>query len=277
MYRRISSSFVALLLVGVTFGAQAQEDEQASEDAEQTAESAEPSEQASEEGEQAPEDSDQTAERTGQPSSESAGRASEGAGEASGGGGEAGANALDDGAVSLAFGVPTGGNPYAEGTAGVWYMVTDSINLGINLGVGVDSTTEINNYETDEGFSVNRTGFDLLIAPAIRYYLMNDSPVAPYILGQVNFHKYFDGEPATSADPTDANFSSELQPELALIGGFGLEWFPIERFSIGGHVGLGVDLIRQNTREGGAVGGTLTKNNVRVGTFTSGLSANIYF
>ena len=183
------------------------------------------------------------------------------------------ANALSSGTSSLAFTVPAGGNPYANGTAGYWYMLTDSINLGINLGLGIESTKTIQNFDTDNEESTQTTGFDLLLAPAIRYYLMNESSVAPYILGQINFHKFFDGDNDTSADPTEENFNSELQPELALVGGFGLEWFPVERFSIGGHIGLGIDILRQNQLNGT----TLTKNGLRVGTFTSALTANLYF
>lgn len=180
-----------------------------------------------------------------------------------------------EGAISISLSLPDGGNPYADGTAGAWYMLQDNINLGINLGLGIESQNTITGYQTEqqERQTNKRTGFDLLLAPALRYYLTNDSSIAPYAFGQMNFHKYFDGDSDTSADPTDDAYNSDLQPELALIGGFGIEWFPVKRFSIGGHVGMGFDLLRQNERSGT----TLTRNGLRIGTFTSSLNANLYF
>lgn len=179
-----------------------------------------------------------------------------------------------EGDWSISLAVPNGGNPYADGTAGAWYMITDNMNLGVNLGFGIESQTVVSNYDQDNQSSTSRTGFDLLLAPALRYYLTSDSSVAPYILGQMNFHKYFDGDNDTSADPSDENFNGDLQPELSLVGGFGVEWFPVERFSIGGHVGLGIDLVRQNRFTGS---NTLTENGLRIGTFTSSINANLYF
>lgn len=189
------------------------------------------------------------------------------------------ANSLNSGAYSLSFAVPGGGNPYANGAVGFWYMITDNINLGINLGLGIEATETINGYNTDAEDSTSTTAFDLLLAPAMRYYLFNTDSVAPYILGQLNFHKFFDDNDDTTADLDDDNnaYNSELQPELALIGGFGLEWFPVEQFSVGGHVGLGIDILRQHDAPAQTEGATVTKNGFRIGTFTSALTANLYF
>src|SRR5262249_2399616 len=83
-----------------------------------------------------------------------------------------GANALVAGAKSLSFRVPNGGNRYADGAAGIWYMMTDDINLGINVGLGID--------RTDTGADTN-TAWDILLAPAIKYY-MAKGVVNPYFL-----------------------------------------------------------------------------------------------
>lgn len=203
-----------------------------------------------------------------------------------------GANGLDSGAMSLSFTVPAGGNPYADGAAGVWYMVTGNINLGINLGLGIESQEVIEGYNSDDEESTQSTGFDLLLAPGIRYYLLEDSSVAPYILGQLYFQKFFDGNDETTGDPDevydrrtdndtdndDIRYNSDLQPRFGLIGGFGLEWFPVEQFSIGGHIGLGFDLVRPNEFQfNGENNSTLTTRGPRIGTLTSALKANIYF
>jgi hypothetical protein len=149
----------------------------------------------------------------------------------------AGDTAIAEGATSLSFGVPTGGNPYASGAAGIWRVVGPNMNVGANVGLAFDTEPD--------------TQWDLLLAPAVRYYTATDGPVLPYFLGQANLHLYDTG--------------GNNDPGLAVIGGIGVEWFVMKQFSIAGHVGLGVDLLR----ESGA-------DPLRIGTFTSNLSAQIY-
>jgi hypothetical protein len=148
-------------------------------------------------------------------------------------------NMLTQGSKSLSFSVPGGGNPYAAGAAGLWYMLTNEMNLGLNVGLGIDRAG-------------GGTSFSLLLAPALRYYLMTDGVVAPFFFGQTNFLI------ANPAGPGDTNF------EWGIAGGLGAEWFPVRQFSISGQVGLGVDIVREGDEPG-------------IGTFTSQLAANIYW
>ncbi len=154
-----------------------------------------------------------------------------------------GTNALVAGAKSLSFRVPAGGNRYADGAAGIWYMLSDDMNLGINVGLGID--------RTEVGTDTN-TSWDLLLAPAIKYY-MAKGVVNPYFLGQLNLRLHDDG-------------GSNNDPELGIAGGIGVEWFPVRNFSIGGETGVGIDIIRSGNGEP-----------VRLGTFMSSLVANIYW
>jgi hypothetical protein len=153
------------------------------------------------------------------------------------------ANALVAGAKSLSFAVPAGGNRYASGAAGIWYMLSDDMNLGVNVGLGID--------RTDTGTDTN-TAWDILLAPALRYY-MAKGVVNPYFLGQVNLRFHDDG-------------GADNDPELGIAGGIGAEWFPVRNFSIGGEAGVGIDIIRSGAGEP-----------IRLGTFTSALVANIYW
>jgi len=190
-------------------------------------------------------------------------------------------NGLEEGAISLSFTFPGGGNPFADGAAGVWYMVNDNFNLGINVGVGFDTENREGAGDTSVDLDSDEipTRFDLFLAPTARYYLFEDSNVAPYILGQVFFQKFWDGVDSTTADPDEAvnnadkEFNSEEQPRFGLVGGFGLEWFPIEQLSFGGYVGLGIDLVRPNELDGNVI----VQNGPRIGTLTSAVNANIYF
>lgn len=155
--------------------------------------------------------------------------------------------ALAAGTHSLSFGVPGGGNPYAPGTLGYWFMLAPQVNLGLNLGFALDRVGGPNDETT--------TSWDLLVAPAVKFYTSRLTTVAPYYFAQVNLRLNDDGIDATDEDL-----------ELGVALGLGAEWFPVPNFSIGGHVGLGVDILRAGNGEP-----------VALGTFTSGLSAQIYF
>ena len=143
---------------------------------------------------------------------------------------------------SLSFGIPNGGNGYVNGAAGVWMMMMENLNLGINFGLAFGNKPE--------------TNFDVLVGPAVRYYLDVAGPVLPFVAGQMNFRFYDDGVTGNDDDP-----------ELSLAGGLGAEWFVTDIFSIAGHVGLGLDLLRAGGSDAG----------IRAGTFTSGMTAQLYF
>lgn len=163
--------------------------------------------------------------------------------ESSGSSNASGSTALVAGAKSLSFRFPGGGNRYADGAAGIWYMMSDDINLGINVGLGID--------RTDTGADTN-TSWDILLAPAVKYYLAK-GVVNPYFLGQLNLRLHDDG-------------GNDNDPELGIAGGIGAEWFPVRNFSIGGEAGVGIDIIRSGNGEP-----------VKLGTFQSALVANIYW
>lgn len=147
-------------------------------------------------------------------------------------------NAFGNGATSLSLGVPGGGNPYANGTFGIWYGVSNDINLGINVGLGLDTAGE-------------ETVFNMLLAPALKYYMMPGAEVTPFILGQLNLAFTSVGDDAV---------------DLGLLGGFGAEWFITPVFSLAGYTGVGIDLLRPNDVDP-----------LRIGTFTSGLSVQMYW
>lgn len=145
---------------------------------------------------------------------------------------------FDAGDLSISLGIPGGGNPYAAGTFGLWYAFTGNMNFGINVGFGLD-TAPIDDV------------FNLLLAPALKYHLMPDSEVQPFFIGQLNL-----GFTSVGDDAVD----------LGILGGFGAEWFVTEEFSLAGYTGIGVDILRPNDTDP-----------IRIGTFTSGFSGQIYW
>ncbi|MEN0062738.1 MAG: hypothetical protein AAGA48_11350 [Myxococcota bacterium] len=141
------------------------------------------------------------------------------------------------GDLSLSFGLPGGGNDTLDAAAGVWGMVSDRVNLGINVGFGLDP-------EDDQPL-------DLALVPAVRVYLNEDGRVAPFVLGEARL---------AISDNEAAGFDGRLR----VAGGLGGEVWLIDELSIAGHVGLAVDLIRGTGRS------------PALGTFTSGLTLNLY-
>lgn len=149
-----------------------------------------------------------------------------------------GGNSLGSGSTSLSLLIPAGGNPYAPGTFGIWYGLSPAANLGINVGLGLDTAPE-------------EDVFNMLLAPALKYYLAPGSEITPFILGQINL-----GFTSVGDDAVD----------FGILGGFGVEWFVTPVFSVAGYTGAGLDLLRPNDTDP-----------LRFGTFTSGLSAQLYF
>lgn len=148
-------------------------------------------------------------------------------------------NAFEEGKMSLSFGLPGGGNPYASGTAAIWYGMSDQMNLGFNVGLGIDTASKPDST------------LNLLLAPTLKYYLMPGSEVTPFMLGQLNLGLTTLGDDAV---------------DLGILGGFGVEYFLNHVFSIAVHTGIGIDLLRPNDVDP-----------LKLGTITSGLSGQIYW
>ena len=143
------------------------------------------------------------------------------------------------GDLSLSFGVPSGGNDYASGAAGMWYMASDNLNLGLNFGLGVN-------------FDAPASGWDILLAPAARFYLTRGGRISPFLLGQLNLRPF-------------ENDQAEVDLNLSLLGGFGAEVWLIDELSLSGFIGLGIDVYQGSA------------SSAAIGTLTSGLTANFYF
>lgn len=190
-------------------------------------------------------------------------------------------NALREGRSSLSFQLPylnfnfnteeeTLSVDSSTTVLGFWHNMSKRFNVGMNLGISVSQDSVIQqqaiNGQKEVRQDLQSTHF--IFSPAFKYYTRTQSSVALYFLGQAHFSVFSDGDPLTITDSDamgDDVYNPEEDPEFALIFGFGTEWFPTSFFSIGGHVGLRMDLFRQ-----GYSGFSLS-------TFTSNLTAQIYF
>lgn len=185
---------------------------------------------------------------------------------------------IKGGAWSLSFALPWGGEVHQafEGNVasfGFWRMITDEVALGIFTGLKI-SAEEIQLQDSDDADSPvytnteERISSELVLSPSIKFYPYQKGPVALYFIGQTHLRFYSDGDKATTTDK-EPNLGESYAPDEELEFrarlGFGTEWFPTPSFSIAGHVGLQLDLLRQGTLGFG------------METFTSALSAQIYF
>jgi hypothetical protein len=187
-------------------------------------------------------------------------------------------NALREGRSSLSFQLPTPSFNLSSGSQinqdptilGFWHCMTARLNVGINLGASVSQNSVVVQEAMNGNSEVrqDQMSTEFILAPTFKYYTRTQSTVALYFLGQMHFQIFSDGDAITINDPKamgENSYNPKEDLELALILGFGTEWFPTQSFSLGGHIGLDFDLLRQN------------QAGIALSTFTSNLTAQIYF
>ena len=148
--------------------------------------------------------------------------------------------------------------------------MTDRFNLGINLGLAVSEDSVVIQEAANGQAEVrqDQLSTQFIFAPSFKYYTRTQSTVALYFLGQAQFKTFSDGDSSTVTNPDamgDEVYNPDEDLELAFILGFGTEWFPAPFFSLGGHIGLNLELLRQN------------QAGLGLSTFTSNLTAQVYF
>lgn len=118
------------------------------------------------------------------------------------------------GDFSLSLGLPGGGNADLEGGAGLWWLLSDVVNLGLVAGLRVE-------FDGDDAYAFS-------LAPTARFYLSTRSRVSPFIHARLAL-RAFEGP------GNDAEFGMGLE------GGLGAELWVLPELSLSGHVGLGVE------------------------------------
>ena len=178
---------------------------------------------------------------------------------------------LPAGAWSLSFSLPSGGGA----GLGVWKLVGARTNLGLDIGLRSVSTSDNLSYDDgrpSEEFTSSDLG--LAIEPSIRQYIAAYRTLAPYIHGSLLFaYSSLDAE-TVSQQATSARKTYEYGIGV----GIGVEWAPLERFSIGGHTG-----VRFSYQDRSSVNDSPSGMSVQNGsatafdTFVSSLVVQLYF
>lgn len=175
---------------------------------------------------------------------------------------------------SLAIALPWGGAAYSGfddsvSSLGIWRLISDEVALGLFTGLRL--TTEdilVDATGAEANQTKQRTSSELVLSPGVKYYTYQKGPVALFGLAQAHVRFYSDGDQATTTDKdpsTGETYNPAEDIKLRAHLGFGAEWFPTTSFSLAGHFGLQLDLLQQGNQ------------GFALETFTSGLSAQIYF
>lgn len=146
---------------------------------------------------------------------------------------------------------------------GYWTRLSERYDLGLNVGLA---------YETLDDDTGEQSLTTLSLEPAIKRYAAADGPFLPYGYGSV-FASYGRLSSAATADGGSATVTSE-QTRYGASAGFGLDWFPARRVSLGGHVGVTAGY-QSNDLEGSFE--DQTADGFFINTFTSGIRAHLYF
>ncbi len=181
---------------------------------------------------------------------------------------------IKKGQWSFSFSVPYGGaaqQGFADQVPhlGFWRMLSDDFALGIFTGLRISAQDIVEDEEAPNYTSGEQlVSSELVLSPSFKFYPYQKDTVALYFIGQAHVRMYSDGDKATTTDTEPSvgeTYSPNEELQFRTRFGFGTEWFPTPAFSIAGHVGLQLDLLRQ-----GDLGFGLE-------TFTSALSAQVYF
>jgi hypothetical protein len=142
---------------------------------------------------------------------------------------------------------------------GYWHKLTDANSLG------GDFTIFYRDHNRDDSQSYQ-------FSPGIKHYLAPEKAVSPYLYGAI-IGRY--GE--NSSDNTNSTWRSENYA-LGVQGGIGLEWFPVQRVSIAGHVGVIAEYEKNRSRNSSGINSfTSNDEGFTIGTINSGFLLNLYF
>jgi len=178
---------------------------------------------------------------------------------------------LPEGAWSLSFSLPSGGGA----SLGVWKLVGARTNLGLDIGVRSVSTSD--NLRFDDGRpsqEFNSSDLGLAIEPSIRQYIATFRTLAPYIHGNLLFsYSSLDAETVSQQATT---VRKTYQYGIGL--GIGVEWAPLERFSIGGHTGVRFSYLDRSNVDSSPAGTSVQDgHSTTFDTFVSSLVLQLYF
>ena len=144
---------------------------------------------------------------------------------------------------------------------GLWTRLSPRADVGVNLGISFESLSD---EEVDQDLLV------VQLEPAIKRYLSASADFIPYLYGSL-----FGSYGRVSASGQSPIEVANEQRRLGTSAAVGLDWFPAERISIGGHVGLAAGY--QSNEVGGQFTGEQEQSGIFFNTLSSGIRVHLYF
>jgi hypothetical protein len=179
-------------------------------------------------------------------------------------------NSLQKGTWSLSFMLPGGGG---SGAVGAWKMISPRTNLGVFAGLTVNrSESDVGTPLGEREVTDSRTLLD--VGVQAKRYVIDRDEVAPFLFGSASI--------GTARETREDETTYDVRNRVAqgtLTAGAGVEWFPVRRVSVAGYTGLSVHAGLSDSEQGLSDGGDVTYDTtfLGAGTFTSGLTLQIYF
>lgn len=161
--------------------------------------------------------------------------------------------AFEPGRRAIEVQVPDG----ASSSIAIWWVRSPERQVGLNTSFSVTSDRAADGER--------RTSWGFGIGPTFLRQLASVGPLVPHWrLG------------ASVGAGGSSSPSSPRTVSLAGRGGVGVEWFPVDRVSIGANVGAGVNFSRQSADPPGATG-RISSSRISLSSGTSALSMKLYF
>lgn len=158
-------------------------------------------------------------------------------------------------------------NVSAEPTVGVYTFLSPTLQLGVELGASLAEVSDAETESSQEEWSVR-------VAPALKLFTAAEGSFRPYVFLSPFFELGQASEEVEFFDET-----VEIAVDTRTVGGelgFGVDWFPASRISIGGHVGLGGGLTNVEADDD-FEGESIDLDGTFLSTFTSGVRVHLYF
>ena len=145
-------------------------------------------------------------------------------------------------------------------TIGYWMPVSARADLGVLVGASF--------ADGENSGGTEQTSWSVRAGPALKLYATRESPFRPYTYGELFF-----AFGRTESETGGGAESSLSNRDLAANVGLGLDWFPTDRVSIGGHVGLSGAFTWSEIESGAA---EADSDGFHFNTLSSGIRVHLY-
>jgi opacity protein-like surface antigen len=169
-------------------------------------------------------------------------------------------SAPERGRFSISLAVAEGGQ------IGIWGRVRPGVDAGLNFGASYE---DIRDEQGSERIRL------LALEPAVKVGLAPEGSLIPYVFGSVFGEDGRTRIAATVGGATAVAMRTRWRTGVAI--GAGMDWFPVSRLSVGGHVGARASRASTTLTIDGVREATGSRNGTSLSTFSSGVRAHLYF